>query len=558
MKLCKYAISIIFIGLFFISLFAVKISLNNKVIGRFDRSGLYGEIVMEENVFYNFKNGNVLEFFKTDFFNYPVGENLGFRLANSFHLFLSIPLKIFLNPIESYNALVIIIFLLNFLSAYILAKYLFYSKSIALCSALIFAMNSYVFLKMNLGFNQKISLFWIPLYCLFLFKLQNAKKWCYVFGAGFTLTLMQLTYPPYAYFAIIFTFVLSAYSLLKPKELCFVFSRFISMLLFYFAVSSLIYYLMGFGFVYLKPYQVDFNITLDGSLDLMRPFRFFPYHSPGFPTELPLGISISAFLLGIIAFIKNRGLARLMMLIFIFFCIIAAGPYLVHNGNLIYIWGRKIILPFYFMDRYLPFIKGIFYPVRVFPFINICLAISAGYGLLHLSSAFRKFRILAFVILFPIIYISEQILIFPQLFPPKLSDVYVPQFYQEIKNKESILILNLPYTNKRKVINRYGFYAVLSNAKIVNSFVKNELPVYLPENSDSEQLKKEFMSFLNGREVDYVVVHEYFLAEEAYKEPMGQYSWLKEFCYFWRYPEDGIVVYQMLPVENSILQVMSR
>ncbi len=163
MKYRDRIILIIFIGLCLVSLLVLKRQLNNKIIGTFDRSGLHGEILMQENFFYNFKKGNILKFFKTDYFNYPNEENLGFKIFNSFHLYMYIPLRFFWGAIESYNVLVVIVFLLNFLAAYILGKYLFSLRPIALCSALVFAVNSYVFLKMNLGFIQKYTLFWIPL-----------------------------------------------------------------------------------------------------------------------------------------------------------------------------------------------------------------------------------------------------------------------------------------------------------------------------------------------------------------------------------------------------------
>jgi len=110
----KYAVLVIFVLSFFIFCFAGQDYLNNKIIGRADYPGLQGEILFQQNIIYNFEKGNRFAHFNTDYLNYPFGENLGFGIANSLHLFMYIPLKFFFGIISSYNALLIIVFTLNF------------------------------------------------------------------------------------------------------------------------------------------------------------------------------------------------------------------------------------------------------------------------------------------------------------------------------------------------------------------------------------------------------------------------------------------------------------
>ena len=350
----RYIILIIFIIGSLILGVAIKGVFHNKVIGMIDHPGLQGEIFMAENISRNFEKGNFRYYFKTDTLNYPFGENLGFAIVNSLHLFMYIPLRFFFDVAVSYNILVIVIFLLNFLVAYFLAQYLFSSKAIALCSALMYELNPYILLKMNMGFIQKYAAFWIPFYFLSLFKLHDTRRWRYMFGAVIILSLMQFTYPPYACYAIIFTTLLSLYVFLKRDEIKFVFSRLVFMVILHILATSLMYYLVGFDSVYLRMYKPMTDFTLDGSLDLFKPFRFFPYHSDYYTTGLPLGMSISAFILGIIVFIKKRGLPRLLFINFLLFIIIAAGPYLAYEGRPIQILGHRITLPFYFIAEYSP------------------------------------------------------------------------------------------------------------------------------------------------------------------------------------------------------------
>jgi hypothetical protein len=545
------SITIILVVFFSVSL------LQDNVIGMIDCPGAEGEILFQRNIIYNFERGNLFNYFNTDYLNYPFGENLGFALANSFHLFTYIPLRYFLGTVEAYNALVMIIFFLNFLAAYILAKYLFSSKAAALCSALVFAVNPYVFLKMNLGFIQKYTLFLIPLYCLSLFKLQDTKKWRYVFAAGIILTLMQLIYPPYACFALIFTIPLLSYLFFKRNELRFAISRLVSLLAIHFIISSLIYYLMGFGFVYFQPYKLYINTGPDGCLDLFRPFKFFPYCSPHFPTELPLGLSISAIIIGMIALIKKNGLARLVLINLLFFMVIAAGPYLIHNGKFVYFFGKKVTLPFYIITKYIPLAGGIFFPIRVFPFINICLAILTGYGLLYLFSNFRRLKPLSVAAIFLVTYLLENLILFPQLFPPRITKLDIPVFYEKIKNENFNAVLNLPVSsdrksiNNRKIINRYGYYAAISGKKMMNPYSKNELQIYLPENIDNQQAKENFIEFLSDWQVGYVIIHRNFLPKDANGAVPHEYSWLKEFCELVVYPDDNIFVYR-IPLSDEV------
>jgi hypothetical protein len=545
-RFSRYITPIISIVFCLILLCAEKRFLDNrKIIGTIGHPGLQGEILFQKNIIYNSAKGNTFKYFNTDYLNYPFGENLGFAIANSLYLFMYIPLRFLFGIIESYNILVIIIFLSNFIAAYLLAKYLFSSRAVAFCSALIFALNPYVLLKLNEGFIQKSIIFWIPLYCLVLFKLQNTKHWRYVFLAGIVLCLMQLTYPPYAYYCAIFTIVLLSYVFLKREELRFAFSRFVFIIILLIVFTSSVYYLMGFRFVYFKMYHPTLNTALDGCLDLFKPFHFFPYRSSYYPADLPLGISISAFVLAIIALIKKEGLPRLIFINFLFFTIIAAGPYLTYNNQPIQLLGHKISLPFYFIAKYLPFAGGIFFPMRVFPFINICLALLAGYGLLYFSSIVKKIKPLMIATFFSLIYLLENIVLFPQIFPPKFSEVYIPKFYQQIKNEHFEAVLNLPISSNRKIINLYGFYTALSGKKIMNPYDKNELQIFLPENTDEEQRKTKFVELLSSWNVGYVIVHRNFLQRGIDGKPIDRFSWLKSFCEFAFYPEDNLLVYKI-------------
>lgn len=554
LRLRKSAVvgALLFLLVVLVLFFVVKGPLANKIIGTISHPPMQGEMLLEKNIIYSFEKGSLFRHFETDYLAYPWGESLGFGVANSLHLYMYAPLKFFLELTEAGNFLLLFIVLLNFLSAYLLARYLFPSRALAICSGLVFALNTYVLLKINIGFVQKSVLFWIPLYCLCLLKLRDTRKWRHVLAAAVILVAMQLSYPPYAYYALVFTFVLALYTLRERQELKFVLTR-LPVIIVVLAVGTfLIYYLMGWSLDYFRPSEVvRSDITTEGCLNLFSPFHFFPYHDPSYPTHLPLGISLVGFLCAVVAFFKGRGLPRLLFFTFLVFLLIASGPYLTRAGQLVHLGGHRIVLPYYLMAEYLPFARGIFFPIRLFPFLNVCLALLTGYGLLYLSASVKWLRPPRAGVLFGLLYLLEIILFFPQLFPPPISDVEIPEFYQEVKDDRCEAVLNLPLSSSREVVNRYGYYAALSGKKMMNSYFKEELPIYFPKNRDSRQQKEEFIAFLSDWKIGYVVVHQEFLQSGEYHLPGDDVSWLESFCELIPYPEDNLSVYRIVPAAEG-------
>lgn len=87
-KYYRYIIVGVFILLFCLFYSMGKSFLSSKIIGIIGHPGLQGELLFQRNIIYNFEKGNIFKHFKTDYLNYPFGENLGFVIANSFRLFV--------------------------------------------------------------------------------------------------------------------------------------------------------------------------------------------------------------------------------------------------------------------------------------------------------------------------------------------------------------------------------------------------------------------------------------------------------------------------------------
>ena len=520
---------------------------DNTIMGDVRSSGFRGEILFQENFVYNAEKGNLFRSFDTDFFSYPWGENLSFALANSFHLFFYLPLRTLLDPVECYNALLGFLMILNFLSAYLLSVHVLKSKPAAVFSSLIFALNPYILLKLHLGFLQKIAVFWIPLYIFMLLRLYEERSLKFLLVSVLTLCAMQLFYPPYAFYAIILTLILSLYSIGSQKEAVFAFSNLVAIAILLILCTSLLYFIMGLGIPYPKLYSRGIGATSRMSFDITSPFRFLPFPKGYFTSGLPLGISFMALALAVVGWVRERGLPRFLLAVFILFIILAAGPWLISGGKPVLLCGKRILMPFYLLANYIPYAWGIKFPVRLLPFVNVCLGLSAGYGLKNLCAPGRKRLLWGILALAAALYVLETSMLYPEIFPVRVNTFRIPKVYEEVAKSDCNAIINLPIPEYeleyRRAINLYGLFAALSKKRMVNSYQKKNDFIFLLKNRDTAEEMKKLLRMLAAHRVGYILVHEDFLGTYKKDTFYRQLSWLEEYCETAYYPADRIFVY---------------
>ena len=542
-------LSIVFI-LFFamaaVVTFPVILHLNSRVIGISSRPGFQGEIFFEKNILYNAQKGNFFHWFRTDLVNYPAGQDIGLRVANSLHLYFSLLFTAFFDLITAYNMLAIIILALNGFTMYLLARDFFPSRPVSFCVGLFFMLSSYVLLKMNMGFTHKVNLFFLPLYVLCLFRVLNRKKNIYLFGAAFFLFLVKLSYPPYAYYAVMFTAALLAYDLINTRgALQFSKRVFLIIVLFISFVFLFDFYMAGLSIFSLKSLSFEKNLAplmMHGQVDILHPFRsILP-----FPTNLPFGVSLLGVILGCYAAFIKKGLPRFFFITAVVCFIISAGPYLMIGGKPLVLLNHKITLPYYFLYKYTPSVygEGLILPIRIFPVLNICLALLIGYSLTHITGKIAKKGALVAAVLFILFYLLENLMIFPELFPIRTSRLNIPEFYRKIKDEKFKAILNLPVSESREITNRYCYYAALSDKNIMNSYDNKGLCVSMPESSDGADIKERFIKRLDDLDVRYVVIHKGLSGADG---ALGKDTeWLAGFCGFpVNYEGDKLLVYRI-------------
>ena len=507
--------------------------LDDRVIGQADHPSFQGELAIQENFTHNALRGNILTHFKTDRFNYPEGEALSFAVANSFHQLLVLPFKLLSNTVGAYNLSVVLFLCLNFLTAFLLARRLLRDRAVACYAALLFSANSYILLKLSQGFMQKYSVFWIPLFFLMLLRLWETRRWRYALWAGGILCLIQLTYPPNALYAFLFCCLVALFYLIRHRgQWLFVASRLAVIALIHLCLSSLIYWSMGLGFAYLSQASVPLELTFAGTLSLLSPFHFYPYASlpAPYPSHLPLGISLSAFLLALWSTRQRRGPARALFDAMVVFTVLAAGAYLTHHGRPVEFGGKVIALPFYYLSHLFPFFGGIYFPIRLFPFINLSLSLCAGLGLLLLIRQRGRIKPRYWIVGASAAFIIELLVLFSPTFPPFTSTFSMPKVCREISPATTGAVLHLPWATTRAMSNRYAMYSALSHVPMVNPYQEDHPhPIQTPPASAPATVKEAFVQKLSTWKVRYVLLHLDLLRPGGSPETGGRqppFSWL--------------------------------
>jgi len=524
---------------------------SHHTVGFQEPPGMMGELLFQEHTVLSIREGNVFRPFLTDKANHPWGQDLGFAVANSAHLYLYAAMRTVLGPFQSYNAVALLVTLLNFLAFAWLARGVFPSRAVALCTALLFAATPYLLLKLNLGFIHKYVVLWIPLYGLALLRLWQTRKPRYLAWAVVTLFLMQITYPPYAMYAGLFTAIGVCFAVVARRSPRFALSRFAALVVLFGLLSVLYYRALGFDLEYLKGMREfrDAGVLPEGCVNLFCPFYFHPYVWPQHPTELPLGISITAFVLAFTGAALTKGPARWLFAAFVIFLVLAAGPFLRGPDNeLMRFHGNPIRLPFYYLAEYVPLAGGIKFSIRLLPFVAACLALGACYGVQILGRRFPRIGLVRLSAMCAVVFVVEILVLFHDTLPPAAHEVSLPRFYEEVRDDDSFdAIFNLPHSRERPQINRYGFYTYVAGKAMVNPYSEEDLAVPFPAATDVAEAKAIFIEEMAAWRVGYIVVHERFLGILGDEGTEAYHRWLEELCEVTRYPADGLIVYKIPP-----------
>ena len=406
---------------------------------------------------YSFENN--LEFGNTNYIFYPDGTSIGGNLA----LFTTgvgwMIFKLTNNLISVYNTLFFVGFAFGGYSAYLLANHFnrnFYSSIIA---GVVFTFSTYHL--MHSGHHIGLSMIgWIPLYILFLFKIQSQNSILYSVLGGIILFLVGITHLYYFVIVMIFSFIFLGIFLLKKKN--------ISNKIFVkqFSIVLIIGIMLTAGFSYStffsdgefekKPLWEHemFSVSIE-NLIMPSPKHttqiysdyelLYVFHAlAGNPDvgnrsmEQMVYLGYVVILLSTIALIKfRRQHAWFWASVGGLFVLISLGPELRFFNTL-----TGIILPERILYEFVPGWDSIRAPARFIVIANISLAILSSYTVYSLMKK-NVFSNKTKYVIFSIIIVA--ILIDFSFSPMDTKEMNVHEIYNEIKlDQTEFTILELP------------------------------------------------------------------------------------------------------------------
>ncbi|MDD5629576.1 MAG: methyltransferase, partial [Elusimicrobia bacterium] len=543
--------------------FPVVLHLGDRVIGIPNHPNQQADIFFIETMSASLREGRYIRWFVTDRSNFPVGQTFNPRERHSLHLYLASLFRSAPQPFGTYNLAMLVFLALNGFAMYLLAREFFASRAVSFASGILFMLNSYTLVKATIGSLQKVALFWLPLYMVFLLRLRRSHGLGDLLAALLFLQLMMLTYPVYACYALIFTAVLMAYDLVR-KQRSWTFAGQAALLIgLFFACSVGVDYLLGLR----GPHPV-YQFFLGGgtalhrfwpggelspnrhlTFDILHPFNF--HLAP--PTDLSMGLSISLCAAALWAAMRSTGLTRFFFACAVLFIVLASGSFVFDDRGIVRILGCRIMLPHHVLFKLVPVTYGepLLGPIRALPIAAICLALLGGTALAALAKDRGGRGRAALILCFLAVYLAELHLRFPGLFPLRVSEPRIPRFFRELRRTPGGALLNLPLT---RTGHRYGFYSAVSGHKMMNPHLSDRIAIPVPAAAESLETKQEFIARLSQWDVRHIVIHRNagdipFIRGARWYGPMEspvlkETQWLARLCGKpVDYPDDQILVY---------------
>jgi len=424
-------------------------------------------------------------------FNHPsdlFNSNIFFpeqnTLAYSEHQYLTsliygIILLIVQNKILAYNLFYFLTFALSGFCCYLLVNYLTKNKIAGLISGVFFAFFPY---KINhIAHIQLLSLFWIPLSVLYLFKIfeENKLKNIFLFSLFTSFMTLSSFYLGFQLLFILFFIWISFIFIYKRN-----FLKKTAWLLLAVVIILIINLPFLFPYLELSRSNPEFVRTIEALIQFSaEPKSFFTINSVNYVFDLIYSRYLSkivfsgegwfnGFLILILAATatisvffskkdyKNNTIKITFFLICIFFFVMGLGPYLKHGSTV-----TNIKLPYYYFFKYLPGFNSLRAPFRFALGFSFALSVLGGYGAIKVLNFIKNNKVKTMIgsIIFLLLFI--EMFTFP-LWPKGFNGmVNIPQAYQEIANKREDLFIFEPTINNEQT----NYYAAYHFKKVPNA-----------------------------------------------------------------------------------------
>jgi len=495
----------------------LPVRLGTHLPGNLGHPGLQGDVFFQWNLHRQMEEGGI-DHLRSSFTHYPEGEELRAKVAFSLHLGLYVVLMLFCDLITAHNLAVLLILYANGVAAWLLLRERTRSATFAVCGAVLFALGPFVQLKLDQGFVQKITLFHLPLFALFLLRAAEGRRVRDALLAATFLTVGLLVYPPFAAFDLLLAMPLVANALGRRAGRGRLLPLLLTLAVVTLGLLAMLWVVGREDFVQGDPMPLSFEQfrSQGGYLDLTRPFRCFPYLGTfpdrpfqAFNETLPLGLPILPLLLAGWAACVGRRAALWLLLLTAALTVLMAGPYLLHSGEPVLIDGRPVPLPLLLVEA-LPFSQALRFPIRLYPWLQLALLLAAGEAVSWLGSRAEKSRGWARAArLLPaalgLLVVVEPLLVFPEYRRLRVEELRPSQYCAVARERGARAALHLPYFAPGP--HDYLMAAVLCDQAIVNPWSWRPPAIDIPAPDAGKAARERFIGQLAEHRVGVIVVH---------------------------------------------------
>lgn len=324
----------------------------------------------------------------TDLLHWPFGTTLLGQTLNPFNGLLAVPLLRVMSLTQAHNVIVLFSFVMSGVTAYWLAYYLTRSFWGSLLAGYVFTFSSYHFAHYY-GHLNLISMEWIPLFMLCWYILVTRPSIWMGIASALTLWLVLLCDYYYFFYCVLAGGLILLWRMISGRNLRLILDREHRTPLGLFLLLSLI--LTGpvvFPLMYLMRTDplLDAHNPKSFALDLFALFIpggtwRFNQLTEGYWSNLPLALSEASVYLGYAViilvgylWIKRRDArfaAGLWFFLAVFFFLLALGPVLQVNGEIVY----EGIMPYTLLEKILPFLKLSGVPVRMVVMVTLAASV---------------------------------------------------------------------------------------------------------------------------------------------------------------------------------------
>lgn len=477
--------------------------------------------------------------FSTDYMFWPQTIDLSLHTLTLVNSTVIAILSKVINLVAAFNIYFLISISLSGLFTFLLVRYITKSDLPAFVSGIIFAFSPYITMHW-LGHQNLVTIWFIPLFILLIFKLLKEKKWIYAISAGIIAGLASLNdfYNPI--FLIGFLLLLIIWIIIAKK---------ITLKLLWQFLSLVFIWLIIWSIWWIPAIATLFNSEISNAMSLEQITAFYGadplrYFTPSFlnpifgwlaseiPGRFSGGVEGTIFLgylpvltvLGFMVYkIRNKIKEQFLfgtgfwIVLGLIFGILSLGPYLKIAERIIY-----ISLPYAWIYQIIPLWDNFRVPARFSLMVVLAVAVLVGIALTHLLAKIRTDRFKKILIwIFCGIIILEFM---PAPYP--IMDLSIPVVYQQIKSDQNInSLLEIPwginsgYWDEGRFESRFMFYQTYHNKKVAigsvsrakteyfEFFPEDQIPFALPKNSLRES------NFGTKWKTDSVLIHKNYLTQ---------------------------------------------